>query len=61
VRTDYTVYVTVCAWSGGEVEESGNKLSWLCHCLCLVWGRGGREGEQIRLTMSLSVPGLGVR
>jgi len=25
VGTDLVYYVTVCAWSGGEVEERGNR------------------------------------
>jgi len=36
VGKDYVDCVNVCAWSGGEVEESGNRLGSLCHCLCLV-------------------------
>ena len=38
MRTDKVDFVTVCAWSGGEEEESGNRLGLLCHCLCLVGG-----------------------
>jgi hypothetical protein len=34
--TDNEDYVTVCAKSGGEVVESGNRQGRLCHCLCLL-------------------------
>jgi hypothetical protein len=61
VGTEKLDYVSVSALSGSEVAESENRYGRLCLFVCLVCESVNREWEQIRWTMYLSVPDLGVR